>query len=162
MFESRGLRQRGDERGPSSALCAKRLPADSSETVITAAPLSRVFDPSPVDPLAILELVEQGIERRHVERQQPARFARDLAGDVIAVELAVFERGENEDFGAALARRGPDDRISHMWQSYISSRFKGSRSSTVQGFTRFKEFSVQGSNSFRTLELVKLGEPLTP
>ena len=87
---------------------AERLPAVSSETVIAAAALTCFFDPSPLDPLAILELVEEGIERCDVKRQQPARLARDLAGDVITVELAVFERGQDQKFGAAFPRRSPN------------------------------------------------------
>src|SRR6185436_12016726 len=124
MFESRGLRQRGDERGPSPALRAECLAAVSSETVIAAPALTRLFDPSPMDPLAILELVEEGIKRCNVERQQAARLARDLAGDVIAVELAVFERGQDQKFSAAFPCRRLGDWVSHMWHSYISSWFK--------------------------------------
>src|SRR5678815_5798644 len=134
MFESRGLGQRRHERGPSSALCAERLPAVSSETVITAASLTRLFDPSPVDPLAILELVEEGIERRDVERQQPARSARDLARDVVTVELAVFERGEDQDFSAAFLGRRLSKGICHIWHSYTTCRFKGSRCSAFKRF----------------------------
>src|SRR5262245_41152380 len=108
MFESRGLRERRHERGPSAALRAQPFPAVSSETVIAAAALTGFFDPPPVDPLAILELVEQGIERRDMERQQPARLARDLARDVITMELAVFERRQDQEFGAAFPRRRLD------------------------------------------------------
>ena len=41
--------------------------------------------------------------------QQPARLARDLARDVVAVQLAVLERRQDQDFGAALARRRLND-----------------------------------------------------
>jgi hypothetical protein len=78
--------------------------------------LAGLFNPASGDPPAILELVEQGIQRRNVKGQQPARFATDLARDVVAVQLAVFERREDEQLGAAFLRRGLDDWISHIWE----------------------------------------------
>ena len=95
-----------------------------------------------MDPFAILELVEEGIERGDVERQQPARLARDLARDVIAVELAVFERRQDQDFGAALSRRRLNDWVSpYVGLIYIKSvqGFKGlAFKGAVQAFKRFE------------------------
>src|SRR4030095_9353594 len=96
---------------------------------IPAPSLTGLLDPAAGDPVAILELVEQGIERGDVKGQQPARFAGDFTGDVVAMELAVLERGEDQDLGAAFSRRRVNDRISHIWESYISrsrqQRFQG-------------------------------------
>src|SRR5688500_14213876 len=120
MLQPRGLGQRRDKGLPPAALLGQHPAALGGKTVIAAAALAGFLDPPARDPRAILELVEQGIERRDVERQQAARPPRDLARDVVAVELALLQRREDQELGAALLRRGFNDGISHIWESYIS------------------------------------------
>src|SRR5687767_1177697 len=105
MTQPRGFGEGEHERFPAVALAREDAASFGGEAIAAAPALARPFDPAPEDPAALLELVEQGIERGDMEGQQPVRPPRDLARDVVAVELPVLERRQDQNLGAALARR---------------------------------------------------------
>ncbi len=141
MFQPRGFRQRIDERRPPAALRGQGPAALSGELVIAPPPLAGLLDPSALDPLAILELVEEGIERGDVKGQQSVRFSRDLARDVVAVELAVVERARIRS--SALPLRAADSsngspicgNDTYQTSDLKSATFKASRPQALTSLT---------------------------
>src|SRR5262245_7469253 len=73
MIDSRDEAHRLDERFPGLALAGEDAPALGREAVEAAPPLAGLLDPAAAQPAALLEAVEQGVERRDVELQPPVR-----------------------------------------------------------------------------------------
>ena len=138
-FQPRGLSARRRTR-PIGRAVRRDLPPVSRETVITAAALARLFDPSPGDPPAILELVEEGIERCDVEGELPAGLPGDLARDVVAVELAGFERGKNQNLRTCLFVGLVIDWVSRYMGIYI---YHGGSSSGFKPLQWFQGFTAR-------------------
>src|SRR6185503_1949472 len=79
MAKSCGFGERGDEGFPSVALLRQHPPAFRSEPIAASAPLARLLDPASENPFSVLELVEEGIQRGDMKRQQPVGAAGNFA-----------------------------------------------------------------------------------
>src|SRR5687767_12688528 len=90
MFASDHLADGADERVPAAALLGERLLALARDPVDAAPPFARLLGPAPFDPAALLQLVEQRIERGGMKRDRAARSLLDQAGDVIAMPRPHF------------------------------------------------------------------------
>src|SRR3712207_5459433 len=99
MFDSRDASDGLDELKPRVALRRQNLLALGRQAVVAASALARLLDPATLNPAALLKPVEQRVERRDVEAQQPARALLDEAPDLVAVARAVFDEREDEQFG---------------------------------------------------------------
>src|SRR5688572_9184532 len=82
IFGSRDQSNGVDEFAPVVALRGEDLLAFGGEAVEAPPPLARLLDPLARDPAALLEAVEQGIERGHLELQPPARALLDQLADL--------------------------------------------------------------------------------
>src|SRR5438128_10745014 len=63
----------GHELRPRAALLLQHLLAFGGHPVVATASLSRLLDPAALNPAAVLEAIEQGIERRGLEPHGAAR-----------------------------------------------------------------------------------------
>ena len=61
-----------------------------------------LLDPSALDQPALLEAIEQWVERGHAEAERAARSRVDEFGDLISMTRVILELGENEQLGGAL------------------------------------------------------------
>src|SRR5262245_12917018 len=85
MFPSRDEAYGLDEVVPGSALSGQYALTGRCQAIEAAPSLARLLDPRPLDPAALLEAIEQRIERVEVEHQPPARLRLDQLGQFIAV-----------------------------------------------------------------------------
>src|SRR5262245_46557659 len=120
MAESCHAAQGPHERGPSRALFRQHAAAFRCEAIAAPAPLAPGLPPTALDPPALLELVEQRIERCRAKRQQAFRPLGDLTTEVVAVQLARFQTREDEQLRTALPRRSVGDGVGHVFESDIS------------------------------------------
>src|SRR5688572_21603298 len=102
MVDSGDEPHRGDEGLPGSALAGEHPPALGGEPVETPAPLPRFLHPSALQPAALLEAIEEGVERGDVEFQLTGRSRLDQAADLVAVPGAALDDGEDDQLGRAL------------------------------------------------------------
>src|SRR3954449_222750 len=116
------LRQRGDETAPVGALLGQDAPPRVRDPVVTPPAGARLLDPASLDPAAVLEAVQGGVQRRERERQpavrgllggeqggvpppdlerHPAvRALLDHLRDFVPVMGLAFDDRENDQFGA--------------------------------------------------------------
>src|SRR5690242_3053783 len=102
MFDSCDTAYRFDKLPPASALLLQNLLALPRKPVISPPSLICLFDPPPLNPAAILEAIEQWIERCYVEMQLAIRAALDKLPDVIPVARLVLDKRKDQQLGAAL------------------------------------------------------------
>src|SRR5688572_29644510 len=122
MLASDDLADGADERVPAAAVLGERLLSCRGDPVDAAAPLARLLRPAALNPAALLQLVEQRIERGGVKRDCAARSLLDQGGDVVAVPRAHFDERQDEEFGAPLLELACAFQQSHVWESYTSDR----------------------------------------
>src|SRR5689334_22860456 len=77
MFDTRDAVDRLDELPPAVALGGQHLFPFGRQAVVTAAALAGVLHPAALNPAALLQAVEQGVERGDVETQTAARALLD-------------------------------------------------------------------------------------
>src|SRR6187431_1139087 len=82
MFGPRDLFDGIDEFAPVVTLRGEDLPALRREAIEPAPALTRLLDPPAGDPAALLEPVEEGIERRDLELQPPPGSLLDQLADL--------------------------------------------------------------------------------
>src|SRR3982751_6866300 len=95
------LRQRGDETAPVGALLGQDAPPRVRDPVVTPPAGARLLDPASLDPAAVLEAVQGGVQRRERERQPAVRALLDHLRDFVPVMGLAFDDRENDQFGAA-------------------------------------------------------------
>src|SRR5215831_3152475 len=101
MFDSRDFVDGGHEILPALALRLEDFSTFSGEAVIAAAALFGLFDPASGEPAAVFEAREQRVESGHVEAKGTGRTELDETGDIVPVAGFLFEKGEDEELGAA-------------------------------------------------------------
>ena len=74
-----------DEVLPAAALRGEDLAPDRRQPVVAAAALAGLLDPLPLDPAALLEAVEERVERGDVVAQRAAGARLDQLADLVAV-----------------------------------------------------------------------------
>src|SRR5213594_4463457 len=102
MFHPGDAADGQDEFAPRVALRCQDVGAHGRQPVVAAAALPRLLDPSPQDPAALLEAVEQRIQRGHAELEDATRPRLDQLAEVVAVPRLILEERENQQLGAAL------------------------------------------------------------
>src|SRR5215213_2587863 len=122
MFDTRNAADRGDELAPATALRRQDLFARGGQAVIAPPPLARLLDPAPLDPAALLQAVEQRVERGDVEAQDAPRAPLDQVADVVAVPRLLFDQRENEQLGAPLLQLAVEHVRPLIWHSHILLR----------------------------------------
>jgi len=100
-LDTRDAAHRAGEHLPAVALLGQHLPALRGQAVQPPPALAGFLRPPPFDPLALLEPVEQGLERGDVEPQRPVRSRLDQLADVVPMPGPVLDQGEDEQLGAA-------------------------------------------------------------
>src|SRR5579872_3077006 len=84
-----------DERLPAFALPGQDLTALGGQTVVAAAALALFFHPASLNPAALFQAVEQGIERSGVKAEGARGALFDQLADFVAVTGAGFHQGED-------------------------------------------------------------------
>src|SRR5712691_2123329 len=93
---------RGHERAPRVLLLDEHLAAGVGEPVIAAAALARPLDPASRHPAALLQPVQQRVQRSDVELDHPLAAPLDLLADVVSVPWPPLQQRQDEQLGAAL------------------------------------------------------------
>src|ERR1051325_314041 len=102
MLHSGNPADRENELAPGVALRGEHVGADGRQTVVATAALSGLLDPAAQNPAALLESVEQRVQRRDAELQQAAGSQFDQLAQLVAVARLVFEERQDEELGTAL------------------------------------------------------------
>src|SRR5574339_259019 len=85
MVDSRDEAHRLDKRLPGIALTGEDAPPLGGQAVEPAPAFASLLDPAAAQPAALLEAVEQRVERRDVKFQPPVRAGLDQLADLVAV-----------------------------------------------------------------------------
>src|SRR3954471_1216825 len=101
MFRPRDPLNRLDELAPVIALRGQHLAAFRSQPIEAPAALARLLDPASRDPAALLEAVEQRVQRGHLELQPPAGSLLDQLADLVAMPRAGLDQRQDQQLGAA-------------------------------------------------------------
>src|SRR5262245_37447042 len=119
MFHSSDAADREDEFAPRVTLRRQDVGADRRQPVIAAPPLPGFLDPPPQDPAALLEAIEQGIERGDAEFQDAARSRLDELAEVVAVTRLILEQRQDQELGAAVLELAIEHAVYHVLHSDI-------------------------------------------
>src|ERR687883_1594761 len=106
MLHPRDAVDRQHELAPRTALGREHLPPLAREAVVAAAPLAGLLHPPPLDPAAPLELVEERVERGHVEPEHAAGAGLDQLAQLVAVPRLVLEQRQDHQLRAPLLQLG--------------------------------------------------------
>ncbi len=85
---------------PATKLRSENFAALARQAIVTATPLSLLFDPASRQPATAFKTVEQRVERGDVKTNSPARALLDQFADFVAVAWTGFDERKNEEFGA--------------------------------------------------------------
>src|ERR1043165_8092077 len=102
MFHPRDAIDRLDKPPPGGPPRRKSVLARRSQPVITPTPLACLLHPAPLNPAALLQTVQQRVERRDVEAERAARTLLDQTADVVAVPRALLDQRQNQKLRAPL------------------------------------------------------------
>src|SRR6186997_1046145 len=119
-LDARDQVDRAHERRPTAALDGKHFAALRGQAVEPAAALAGTFGPASFNPAALLETVEEGIERRHGELERATGALLDQLADVVAVPRAVLDQRQNQQLGAAFLEFPGREPAAHMLLCNIS------------------------------------------
>src|SRR3974377_284165 len=124
MLHPRDSADPADKFLPAVALLGQSLLTLRGQTVVTPPSLIGFFDPTSLNPAAILEPVEQRIQRSDVEPQLAPRAAFDELPDIVTMARLVLEKRENQQLSAAFLPFLLQGHT-HMCDSYIPVRMWG-------------------------------------
>src|SRR5688572_24550101 len=99
-----GLHHRVDRRNvvlPCLALPGEHASSFRGEAVEASLPLAGLLDPSPLDPAAVFEAQQRGVERGEREGQAAARARFDQLADFVAVPRPRVDQRQDQHLGAA-------------------------------------------------------------
>src|SRR5579862_2855728 len=119
MLESGDAVDGFDELAPGGALRVEHLRALGRQAVVAAPALARLLDPASLNPAALLEAIEQRIERGDAEAQEAARADFDQLAEVVSLAWLIGDEREDQQLGAPLFQLAIEHRGLHMWHSYI-------------------------------------------
>src|SRR5262245_14868888 len=98
MFASRDQPDGLDEFVPGLALSRQDALSCRRQPIEAPPALAFLLDPGSPDPTALLEAIEQRIERVEVKHQPPARLHLDEFAELVAVSRPGLEHGQEEQF----------------------------------------------------------------
>src|SRR5579862_5268960 len=81
----RDIADRFDKSSPVRPALGQNLLSFSGDAIVAAPPLPGLFHPATLNPPALFELIEQGIERRHAEPNAAGRTPLDQLADFISM-----------------------------------------------------------------------------
>src|SRR5262245_26918853 len=122
MVHSGDKPHRIDEGLPGVALARQHASAFGREAVETSAPLSRLFHPLALQPPALLEAIEQGIQGRDVELQLAARLRLNQLADLVAVARARFDDRQDDELRRSLFELAVQHATVHSCHNHICYR----------------------------------------
>src|SRR5262249_37153405 len=102
IFPSGDAGDGGHERLPGAAVAGEDLLSLGGELVEAAAPLARLLDPLSLQPAALLQAVEERVQRRDVELHHAAGQGVDEPRQLVAVTRPRLEQREDHELGAPL------------------------------------------------------------
>src|SRR5450830_1577105 len=111
--------QRDEERVPDAALAGQRRAPGARELVVAAPALPGALDPAAFDQAAVLQPVQRGIQRGHVEADRAVRSLRDQLADLVAVTPALFEQRQDEQLRAPAIQLPFEGVGGHIWPQTI-------------------------------------------
>src|SRR5215831_5356812 len=101
-FCRRDAIHRLDEGPPDAALLPENSPAGGRDPVIAAPPLPGLLHPAALHEAARFETIQQGVERRDVERERAAGALLDQLADLVPVTPALLDQRQDQQPGAPL------------------------------------------------------------
>src|SRR3954468_15388766 len=129
-----------DERLPGLPLLAQDAAPLRREPVEASAPLTRFLNPAALDPAAVLEAEQRGVERWEGKRQLPARAGLDQLADLVSVARTSLEQRQDEHFAAALFQLRAEHVISLPICSEAYYNAPHPRAATAFGQVQFPEW----------------------
>src|SRR5262245_18858495 len=118
-FDSRDPTDRVRDLTAGVALRLQHLLAGWREPVVPAPALARLLDPAALDPAALLEAIQQRIERRDAELQHTARARFDQLAEVVAVARLILDERQDEQLRASLLQLAIEHSGFHVLHSDI-------------------------------------------
>src|SRR5262249_19348982 len=112
-----------DELAPGVALRGEDVGAGRRQPVEAPAALPGLLDPAALDPPALLQAVQEGIEGCNAERNRAAGAGLDELAQLVTVARLGLEEREDEELGAPLFELAVQHRRLHIRHSNIL--FKG-------------------------------------
>src|SRR5262245_53426170 len=122
MFGSGDSTDRGHEGLPCATLRLQHFLPFGRQLVIAPPPLPGLLHPLPLDPAALLQPVEQRIERGDVETQRALRTGLDQLGNLVAVPGPGLNEREDQQLGAALLQFAVEYSGVYICHSHILCR----------------------------------------
>jgi hypothetical protein len=98
------------------------LRAGRRQPVVAAPPLTGLLDPPALNPTALLEAVQQRVQRRHAKREQTAGARFDQLAQIVAVSGLILEQRQDQEFGAAFFQLAIETWRSHILCSDILAK----------------------------------------
>ena len=153
------LAERRDEPAPVFALFRQDRAAGLGDAVVAAPALAGLLDPASLDPAAVLEAVERGVERREREAEVAAGALFDQLRDLVAVVRFVLDHREDHDFGAAFLGLVDRSALCHAGtlyagQLYVKGGAHQEEATGVGGTTNIKNGeTMSGSEAIKLLQV---------
>src|SRR5918993_4417529 len=135
-LQRRDQPHRVDERVPRRTMRRQHLATGCGQRVIAPASLAGALHPSPLDPAAVLESIQQRVERGRLEPDLPVRALVDQLADLIAVTGAVLQQREDEQFGAALFELAVEARRYVLHNNILHNNSTGALAGESGGWCR--------------------------
>ena len=101
-----------DEAFPRIPLAGQDAAPGRGQAVEAASPLSGLLDPSSLQPSALFQAIEKGIQGGDVELELPVRARLDQLADFVAVPRPRFEDREDDELGRPLLQFAVEDAAS--------------------------------------------------
>src|SRR6266705_3064571 len=120
MFHPGDATDCGDELAPCIALRGEHLRALRREAVVPAAALAGLLDPPAVNPPALLEAIEHGVERGDAERENAARSGLDQLAEVVAMARLVLDERQDQELSTPLFELAVEAGRLHVLHNNIS------------------------------------------
>src|SRR5262245_52480307 len=108
-----------NERLPGIALARQHPVPLGGQAVEPAPPLSRFLDPPAVQPAALLQSIQERVERRDVELELPGGLGLDLLADLVSMTGARFDDREDDQLRRALLQFAVEHPLIDSCHSYI-------------------------------------------
>src|SRR5262245_9567127 len=119
MAHSRKRCDRAHESLPSLSLLRENAMTFCGQAVETSAPLTGLLDPSPFQPAALFEPIEQRVQRRNVELDLAARLGLDELADLVAVPSTHFDAGQDDQLCGAFLQLARQHAVVYICHSHI-------------------------------------------
>src|SRR6185503_5735329 len=124
MVRLRDAADRVDERAPGRALACEHPAALAGEAVVPPAALACLLQPLALDPGALLEAIEQRVQRRDVEFQPAVRSRVDELADLIAMPGPCLDEREDQQLRRSLLQLPVEHPLVYISHSHILHRLR--------------------------------------